>query len=146
MAMAAMAQTTHGVVTRARLLGSGVTDREIEQRLSTGALIRVHRGIYRVGHCAPSVEARYLAAVWACGERAVLSGRAAAYLLGLLKGSPPPPEVTTPTDRRVSGVRTRRSRIAVESTRCRAIPVTTVEAHCAIGCAAASTITAQRTD
>ena len=126
MAMAAMAQTTHGVVTRARLLGSGVTDREIEQRLNTGALIRVHRGVYRVGHVAPSAEARYLAAVLACGEGAVLSGRAAGYLLGLLKGSPPPPEATTPTDRRVPGIRTRRSRTQIESTRCRGIPVTTV--------------------
>ena len=51
---------------------------------------RVHRGVYRVGHRAPSVEARYLAAVLACGEGAVLSGRAAAYLWGLLKGPAPP--------------------------------------------------------
>jgi hypothetical protein len=43
------------------------------------------------------VEAHYLAAVKACGAGALLSGRAAAHLLGLLKGQAPPPEVTTPT-------------------------------------------------
>lgn len=121
-----MATRAHGVVTRAQLLGAGVSHDEIRHRMRTGALIRVHRGVYRVGHAAPSVEARYLAAVWACGERAALSGRAAAYLLGLLKGSPPPPEVTAPTERRVPGVRTRRSRTQIESIRCRAIPVTTI--------------------
>jgi hypothetical protein len=53
---------------------------------------------------ASSVDARYLAAVLACGEGALLSGRAAAHLFGLLKGSAPPPEVTTRTTRRVPGV------------------------------------------
>ena len=124
--LARMATRAHGVVTRRQLLRAGVTHDEIAHRTGTGALIRVHRGLYRVGHLAPSDEARYLAAVWACGERAVLSGRAAAYLLGLLKGSPPPPEVTAPTERRVRGVRTRRSRTQIESIRCRAIPVTTI--------------------
>ena len=126
MVMARTAGAAHGVATRAQLLEAGITNAEIDWRLGTGTLIRVHRGVYRVGHCAPSVEARYLAAVWACGEGAVLSGRAAAYLLGLLKGSPPPPEATTPTERHLPGIRTRRSRTQIESTRCRAIPVTTV--------------------
>ena len=92
-----MAGAAHGVVTRAQLLRAGVSDAEIEHRLKTGALLREHRGVYRVGHRAPSVEARYLAAVRACGDQALLSGRSAAYLLGLLKGSPPPPEVTART-------------------------------------------------
>ena len=73
-----MAGAAHGVVTRVQLLRAGVSDAEIEQRLKTGALLREHRGVYRVGHRAPSVDARYLAAVWACGERALLCGRAAA--------------------------------------------------------------------
>jgi very-short-patch-repair endonuclease len=66
------------------------------------------RGVYRVGHTAPSVEAHYLATVKACGAEALLSGQAAAHLLGLLKGQPPPPEVTTPNKRQIEGVRTRR--------------------------------------
>src|SRR5687768_6905523 len=93
--LAGMAEAAHGVVTRAQILASGVTDAQIEQRLRTGALLREHRGVYRVGHQAPSIGARYLAAVRACGEHALLSGRAAGHLLGLLRGPAPAPEVTT---------------------------------------------------
>jgi very-short-patch-repair endonuclease len=81
-----------------------------------------------VGHVAPSLEARYLAAVKACGEGALLSGRAAAYLWRLLKGSPPMPEVLTPNDRRVKAVRVHRARRS-ELPQCsmrQGIPLTTV--------------------
>ena len=44
----------------------------------------------------------------------MLSGRAAAYLLGLIKRrAAPPPEVTAPTERRVPGVITHRARAMV---------------------------------
>jgi very-short-patch-repair endonuclease len=122
-----MAANAHGVVTRAQLLRAGVTRAEFEQRVRAGGLIRVHRGVYRVGHCAPSLEARYLAAVMACGEEAVLSGRAAGHLLCLLKGGAPAPEVTAPTYLRIDGVTTRRSRLdPKDKTTWRGVPVTTV--------------------
>ena len=106
---------------------AGVTEGEIRQRLATGALLPEHRGVYRAGHRAPSVEARYLAAVRACGPGAVLSGRAAGHLLGLLKGPAAPPEVTAPTERRLKGVRTRRRELVpVEVTTWNRIPVTSV--------------------
>lgn len=126
--LARIAGVQHGVVTRGELLAAGISADEIEYRLRVGSLIREHRGVYRVGHRAPSVEARYLAAVRACGEGALLSGRAAGHLLGLLKGSAPPAEVTTPTERRVTGVVTRRFRFIDprEATTFRGIPVTTV--------------------
>ena len=75
-----------------------------------GSLLRVHHGVYRVGHLAPSREARYLAAVRACGAGAVLSRLAAAHLLGLIRGPEPAAEVTAPTHRRVAGVTTHRAR------------------------------------
>lgn len=122
-----MASRAHGVVTRAELVGAGISAKEIRQRLDTGSLIAVFGGVYRVGHRAPSVEAHYLAAVKACGDGAVLSGRAAAFLWGLLKGSPPAPEVTAPTERCVKGVKSSRARRAKrESTVWRGIPITTV--------------------
>jgi hypothetical protein len=88
----------------------------------------VHPGVYRAGHRAPSIEATYLAAVIAAGEGALLSGMAAAYLLGLVKGSAPPPEVTAPTERRIEGVKTHRCRFlnAQDATLVRGVPVTTV--------------------
>jgi very-short-patch-repair endonuclease len=107
---------------------AGLSPAEIKHRLGAGALIRVHRGVFRVGHCAPSLEARYLAAVKACGGRSLLSGRAAGHLFGLLKGSPPLPEVLTPTERRIEGVMTHRSRgiEPSDATTWRGIPVTAV--------------------
>jgi hypothetical protein len=122
--LADLAGRSHGVVTRLQLLAAGVTSDEIRWRLGTGALLREHRGVYRVGHRAPSVEARYVAAVWACGDAAVLSGRAAAHLWRILKGAAPPPEVTAPSDHRVEGVITHRAR-GVERTTHRGIPITT---------------------
>ena len=121
---ARVAHAQHGVVTRKQLLGAGVSAASIERRVRKGVLLPVHRGVYRVGHRAPSVAARYLAAVLACGEGAALSGRAAAHVLGLIKGAPPPPEVIAPGGRRVTGVATRRSR-DVPNVIVRGIPVTT---------------------
>ena len=116
------------MVTRAQLLDAGVTPDEIKWRVRRGDLIRVHRGVYRVGHRAPSTEASYLAAVLACGEGAVLSGLAAAHLLGLVKGAAPAPEVIARTERRIEGVKTHRARLldARETSSVGGIPVTTV--------------------
>jgi very-short-patch-repair endonuclease len=84
--------------------------------------------VYRVGHRAPNTHSYYLAAVLACGERAVLSGRAAAFLFGLVKHAPRQPEVTALTNRRVAGVTTKRVRRLDprDITSYQAIPVTTI--------------------
>jgi hypothetical protein len=123
-----IASRQKGLATRKQLLAAGISARTIERRLESGLLIPEYNGVYRVGHRAPNLETSYLAAVLACGERAVLSGRAAGHLLGLLKGGAPPPEVTAPTGRRVKGLRTHRSRDldARDRTVHRGIPVTTV--------------------
>jgi very-short-patch-repair endonuclease len=126
--LARIASAGHGVATRAQLLSAGVTRREIASRLGRGGLIRVHRGVYRVGHRAPSIEATYLAAVLAAGEGALLSNRAAAHLFALTKGTPPKPEVIARTQRRIEGVTTHRSHSldARDATTFRGIPATTV--------------------
>jgi hypothetical protein len=69
-----------------------------------------------------------MAAVLACGEGALLSGPAAGHLWGLLKGGAPAPEVTTSTERRLRGIKTRRSRHGdpSDATTQKRIPVTTV--------------------
>ena len=126
--IARIASRSHGVVTRAELLAAGITAAEIKRRGRKGGLIRVHRGVYRVGHTAPSLEARYIAAVKACGPGSVLAGRAAAHLLGLLRRPPSLPEVATGTERRIPGLITHRVRRIepTDATRWRGIPVTTV--------------------
>src|SRR4051794_22008501 len=125
--VARVASGAHGTATRPELLAAGVTRAELKRRIRNGALIREYPGVYRVGHRAPSVEARYMAAVKACGEGALLSGRAAAWLQGLVKGDPPPPEVTARTERRIKGIHTRRSpRICEQASVWRGVPVTRV--------------------
>jgi predicted transcriptional regulator of viral defense system len=134
--IAQIASRSHGVVTRRELLRAGVSETEIKRRLARGHLIRVHRGVFRAGHIAPSLEARYMAAVKACGEGSLLAGRAAAHLFGLLRRSPSLPEVLTATQRRPRGVITHRARRVdlearnggwlADATRWHGIPVTTV--------------------
>ncbi len=122
-----IAGRAHGVVAYAELVAAGISRDEIRGRVRRGALIREYRGVYRVGHAAPSAEARYLAAVKACGRGAVLSGLAAAHLLQLVRRSPSLPQVTTLTERRVEGISTRRARRIDrrDVTTHRRVPVTT---------------------
>jgi hypothetical protein len=126
--LARIASSQHGVVTRSQLLEAGLSAKEIRRRLERGGLLQQHRGVYRVGHRAPSMEATYLAAVFAAGDRSLLCGRAGAHLWGLVKGQPPRPEVITATERRIEGVRTQRARHfnAQDCAVCRGIPVTSV--------------------
>jgi hypothetical protein len=126
--LARIAASAQGVVTHAELRRAGISAAGIQRRVRKGILIPEYRAVYRVGHRAPSVEARYLAAVRASGNGAVLCGRAAAHLYGLIKGPPPPPEVMTPTERRIEGIRTRRSRNIDprDVTLFEGIPVTTI--------------------
>jgi len=126
--LASMASAAHGVVTRRGLLQVGVSRHEISARLRRGDLLQIHPGIYRVGHRAPSVAATYLAAVFAAGDGSALTGDAAAFVWGLVKGTAPRPVVITATERRIEGVRTQRSRRLdpVDVTSFNAIPITTV--------------------
>lgn len=125
--IAQIAARSHGVVTRGDLLQAGVTHSEIRHRLRVGALLREYPGVYRAGHRAPNLHARYLAAVRACGRGALLAGPSAAALFGLIGGAPPP-HVVALTERRIEGVVTSRTRRPDrrDATSWRGIPVTTV--------------------
>jgi very-short-patch-repair endonuclease len=93
--------------------------------------VRLHRGVYAVGHDRLRIEGRWLAAVMACGPGAVLSHRDAAQLWGLRQSSSALIDVTVPSQNgriRRRGIRVHRSgRISPEEvTRVDGIPVTTV--------------------
>jgi very-short-patch-repair endonuclease len=124
----AIASQQHGVITRKQLIDAGVKSAAIARWIDKGLLITVHPGVYRIGHAAPSTEATYMAAVLAAGDGALLAGRAAAHLMRLLKGAPPPPEVVANTEKLIKGVTTHRSRRLDErdGTKYRGIPTTTV--------------------
>jgi very-short-patch-repair endonuclease len=79
-AVAPLAARQHGVVSVKQLYCLGLSDRQVRKRLSAGSLHRLHRGVYAVGHLPLTHEGRWLAAVLALGEGAVLSHQAAGEL------------------------------------------------------------------
>ncbi len=105
-AVAALARAQHGVVARDQLVGAGLSRHAIAHRIAKGHLHPLYRGVYAVGHRSLSAHGRHLAAVLACGPRAVLSHRSAAVLWGLLQAGEHPVHITAPTHRRgPAGVR-----------------------------------------
>jgi uncharacterized protein DUF559/putative AbiEi antitoxin of type IV toxin-antitoxin system len=79
----ALVRSQHGVVARSQLMALGYTRREIEQRLHNGRLHHISHGIYAVGRPELTPRGRWMAAVLACGDDAVLSHRSAAELWGI---------------------------------------------------------------
>jgi very-short-patch-repair endonuclease len=82
--MAMLAYHHHGVVASWQLHSIGLTAREIHHRVAADRLLPVHRGVYAVGHRRLTENGRFMAAVLACGEQAMLSHRSAAVLWRLL--------------------------------------------------------------
>ncbi|MBS1894463.1 MAG: DUF559 domain-containing protein [Actinobacteria bacterium] len=78
-----MARRQHGVVTRSGLKGLGFTEEAVEHRLATGRLHLVSPGVYAVGRPELTPYGRWMAAVLACGDGAMLSHRSAAELWGI---------------------------------------------------------------
>jgi very-short-patch-repair endonuclease len=75
-----MARRQHGIVTRRSLMELGFSPEAIDHRLEKGRLHPVARGVYAVGWPATTRRQRWMAAVLACGDDAVLSHRSAAAL------------------------------------------------------------------
>jgi very-short-patch-repair endonuclease len=73
-----LAGRQHGVVARRQLLGLGFNRREIEHRVARGRLHLITSGVYAVGWPQLTEKRRWIAAVLACGDGAMLSHRSAA--------------------------------------------------------------------
>ena len=115
-AIAALAAGQHGYVTRKQLLAMGVRAVAIDHRIARDRLIRVHAGVYAVGHVNATPVARAFAAVLACGNGALLSHGSAATLWGYNKYWDTPFEVTvTKGHRRRPGITVHRSRTLTEA-------------------------------
>ncbi len=82
--IARIASAQRGTITRAQLLELGLDGCAIDRRANDGALHRVHRGVYLVGHEALAPHAREAAALLACGAGAVISHASAAVLWGIV--------------------------------------------------------------
>ena len=126
--IAELAARQHGVVERLQLLAAGVTVAQIEGRIRRGLLIRLYRGVYAVGHAVLQPAGHRLAAVLACGGRAVLSHRAATSHWALRAFAATAIDVTSPggSGRVRAGLRVHRSRLEEwERTVHDAVPITT---------------------
>jgi predicted transcriptional regulator of viral defense system len=94
--IARLAERQHGVVSRRQLDALGLSEREIDLRMTSGELHPVFRGVFAVGHLAIGRRGRMLAAVLACGDGTVLSHGSAAELQGLWDKRPIPVDVIPP--------------------------------------------------
>lgn len=129
--LAAIAASRHGIVTHREARANGLSQRQLDYRVQTGRLVRVHPGVYAVGGAPRTFEQRVLAAVLASGAEA-LASHGSASVVWSLRGSEPEPrvEITTPRERLPQVQRVRHHRSAVLTDRDRAvvheIPVTSV--------------------
>jgi hypothetical protein len=101
------------VVTVEQLLAAGVSETSIRRGVDAGRLHRLHRGVYAVGHRSLSWRGRWLAAVLAAGDGAVLSHTSAVALWQFLRPVPGPIHVTVDAAVRRKprpGIRMHRSR------------------------------------
>jgi very-short-patch-repair endonuclease len=129
--VAARAARQHGVVSVAQLRQAGFDKHAVYRRVRSGRLYVLYHGVYAVGHRGISPEGRWMAAVLACGDGAVLSHRSAAALWRLLPTPEGLVEVSTPVRSgrgKRSGIRLHRLKALDEAstTRRLGIPVTTV--------------------
>jgi very-short-patch-repair endonuclease len=129
--LARLAARQHGVIARRQLLALGFGDEAIKTRVEAERLQALHREVFAVGHARVSRQGRWLAAVLAYGDSALLSHRSAAALWGLTKPRTGAIDVTAPAGwqgmRRRDGIWIHRGRLHPEDGANRAgIPVTVV--------------------
>jgi predicted transcriptional regulator of viral defense system len=127
--LAGLASRQHGMVTHRQLAALGIRGSAVTRRIASGRLERVYKGVFAVGHRQRTPEARWIAAVMACGTGAVLSHFDAAALWRIYDGSGARVHVTTTRSvRKRPGILPHQVRRLDEAdvTEKRGIPVTTV--------------------
>jgi very-short-patch-repair endonuclease len=122
-----LVRNQHGVIARWQLVALGYSRAAIRQRVESGRLHATWRGAYAVGRPELTREGRWMAAVLACGPDAALSHDSAAALWEIAPQRDEEIHLSVPnrTNPRAAGLRVHR-RTALEVTRLRGIPVTTV--------------------
>src|SRR4051812_12359649 len=124
-AVARFAGGSWGVLSHAELVARGLSAKAIRVRVRRGNLHPPFPGGFALGPRNIPLQGHFLAAVKACGARAVLSHYAAACLHGLLKWTGRPIDVTAPTQRAHPRIRAHRS-AEIEQIVIQRVPVTPV--------------------
>jgi hypothetical protein len=97
-----LAEKQDGVVGRRQLRWLGFSDDAIDRLVAEGWLIRLHQGVYAVGHRPRTLRGWHFAALLAAGPKAALSHRSAAAHWGMLS---PPSRVHVIAPRSADGVK-----------------------------------------
>jgi very-short-patch-repair endonuclease len=120
----------HALITLEQLRVAGITDDQVESRLSSGRLLRIRPRVYTVPGAPPTFEQAVLAAALTVGSDAVASHASAAALWGLPFAEQDALELTTSRSHwvRLAGVRSHRTIafLRCEHTVRKHIPITTV--------------------
>jgi hypothetical protein len=126
--LARIAARQYGLVTSVQIARVGLGRPAVANRVKDGRLHPLYRGVYAVGHGRLSREGRWLAAVLAAGDGAVLSHLAAAVHWKIWRRRWDGIDVTVPGQRRSrAGFRVHRCRNLDprDTTRYQGIPITT---------------------
>jgi hypothetical protein len=108
-----------GVITLAQAVANGMSAATVHRRVRLREWTRLHPRVYLVGAHRLTDEARVRAAWLGAGDRAIVTGGAAAYWHRMLDRAPELIEVTIPRDRKLRpqpGVRLRRRDLAFPDT------------------------------
>jgi hypothetical protein len=119
----------HGVIDTEGLRGLGLSRSDVEYRVRTKRLFRKHPNVFAVGRPDLPLDGVFLAAVLACGPRAILSHRSALRKWGLRGGGIYRIDVTASRSIKPKrGIRLHRplSLDALDTTIVDGIPITTV--------------------
>jgi very-short-patch-repair endonuclease len=96
-AIVALAERQHGLITLPQLQLHGLGKAAVAKRAKDGRLHRVHRGVYTVGRPHLTQRGHWMAAVLACGHKAVLSHRSGGALQGIRNDHRAKIDVTVPS-------------------------------------------------
>lgn len=120
---------THSVIRHADLRALGLTNSAIDRRVEAGRLHRKYSEVFAVGRPDLTLDGVFLAAVWACGERAKLCRRSALRKWDLGRGGTYRIDVVAPRSiKPKKGIRLHRplSLDALDTTIVDGIPITSV--------------------
>jgi very-short-patch-repair endonuclease len=125
---AELADRQYGMVAMWQLMELGYSRQMVSRRLGWKEFVRVHAGVFFVGHGPITFTGNCMAAALACGPDAVLSHHAAAALHDLRPKPHTTIDVTAPKSHRRDGIRCHISPLPPQyRTLIDAIPVTTLE-------------------